>query len=66
MTKFLKKFADEEFGNAVLDWAVLGFGALMLTTAVVLSVVDPGQDVAQEVDPRFEIQSYEADQLRLS
>lgn len=48
MTSLLKKFADDEFGNAVIDWTVLGAGALMMAIAVVLTVVDPSEDIAAD------------------
>lgn len=48
MKTLLKKFADEEFGNAVLDWAVLACGAAMLAAALVLTVVDPAADMTAD------------------
>lgn len=38
MKSLIKRFADEEFGNAVIDWTVLLSGAAMLATALVLTV----------------------------
>ncbi|MCK0126287.1 hypothetical protein MWU76_17995 [Gelidibacter sp. F2691] len=45
MNNLIKKFADEELGNAVVDWTVLIAGAVMMVTAVVLAVVEPGSPV---------------------
>ncbi|SPF75181.1 hypothetical protein ALP8811_00166 [Aliiroseovarius pelagivivens] len=39
MKNLIKKFADEELGNAVIDWTVLISGAVMMVTAVVLAVI---------------------------
>ncbi|WP_424944730.1 hypothetical protein [Aliiroseovarius crassostreae] len=55
MTSLLKKFADDEFGNAVIDWTVLGTGALMMAIAVVLTVVDPSEDFAADQGSPVEV-----------
>lgn len=38
MKSLIKRFADDEFGNAVIDWTVLVSGAAMMATALVLTV----------------------------
>ncbi len=38
MKNLIKRFADDEFGNAVIDWTVLVSGAAMLVVALVLTV----------------------------
>lgn len=47
MKDLIKKFADEELGNAVIDWTVLIAGAVMMVTAVVLAVVEPNAPVSE-------------------
>ncbi|MDA5092521.1 hypothetical protein O2N63_00260 [Aliiroseovarius sp. KMU-50] len=46
MKTILKAFADDEYGNAVIDWAVLSIGVMMLMLAIALSFVVPGDAVA--------------------
>ena len=38
MKSLIKRFADDEFGNAVIDWTVLVSGAAMLAIALVMTV----------------------------
>lgn len=40
MKEIVKRFADEEFGNAVIDWTVLLAGTVMMALAVVLTLSD--------------------------
>lgn len=54
MTGIFKKFANDEFGNAVLDWGVLACGALMLAGAIALTIIDPAYDLVQEQAPGME------------
>ncbi|MCK0141632.1 hypothetical protein [Aliiroseovarius sp. F20344] len=56
MKDLIKKFADEELGNAVVDWTVLIAGAVMMVTAVVLAVVEPGTPVSEAVSEIIETQ----------
>jgi Flp pilus assembly pilin Flp len=52
----IKKFADEELGNAVIDWTVLIAGAVMMVTAVVLAVVEPNAPVSDATGQIIETQ----------
>lgn len=56
MQGLIKKFADEELGNAVVDWTVLVSGAVMMITAVVLAVVEPGTPVKETASEIIETQ----------
>ncbi|MHA6266064.1 hypothetical protein [uncultured Aliiroseovarius sp.] len=52
MKKLIKRFADDEFGNAVIDWTVLVAGAGMMAVAVFLTVAEqtkPRADATTEV-----------------
>ncbi len=40
MKRLIEKFADEEFGNAVVDWTVLMAGTVLLAVAVVTTIVE--------------------------
>ncbi|WP_298561475.1 hypothetical protein [uncultured Aliiroseovarius sp.] len=57
MKNLIKKFADEELGNAVVDWTVLIAGAVMMVTAVVLAVVEPNAPVGEATGQIIEMQS---------
>ncbi len=48
MAALWKKYVDDEFGNVVLDWAVLATGAAMLLSALVLTIASPARDVATD------------------
>jgi len=39
MRNLLKRFADDEFGNTVVDWTVLVAGALMMAVALIVTIV---------------------------
>lgn len=39
MKDLIKRFANDEFGNAIIDWTVLVSGAAMMVTALVMTVV---------------------------
>lgn len=54
MTALWKKYVNDEFGNVVIDWAVLGTGAAMLVSALVLTIASPSRDVATDA-PEVEI-----------
>ncbi|WP_133489183.1 hypothetical protein [Aliiroseovarius marinus] len=56
MKDLIKKFADEELGNAVIDWTVLIAGAVMMVTAVVLAVVEPNAPVSEASGYIIEVQ----------
>ncbi|NDW53295.1 hypothetical protein [Aliiroseovarius sp. PrR006] len=56
MKDLIKKFADEELGNAVIDWTVLIAGAVMMVTAVVLAVVEPNAPVSDATGQVVEMQ----------
>jgi Flp pilus assembly pilin Flp len=40
MKKLFERFADEELGNAVVDWTVFMTGTALLTIAVIATLVD--------------------------
>ncbi|WP_298909494.1 hypothetical protein [uncultured Aliiroseovarius sp.] len=56
MKDLIKKFADEELGNAVIDWTVLIVGAVMMVTAVVLAVVEPNAPVSEATGQIINVQ----------
>ncbi|SMR81808.1 hypothetical protein SAMN04488030_2230 [Aliiroseovarius halocynthiae] len=56
MKDLIKKFADEELGNAVIDWTVLITGSVMMIAAVVLAVVEPNTPVSGAVGEVVETQ----------
>jgi len=43
-----KRLLADQDGNVVIDWAVLLTGALLMTTAVALTVIDRGESVADD------------------
>lgn len=40
MNKLIKRFANEELGNAVVDWTVFGTGAILFFIAVTATMID--------------------------
>lgn len=40
MKKLIERFANEELGNAVVDWTVFGAGAILLLVAVTATMID--------------------------
>lgn len=38
MKNLIKRFADDEVGNAVIDWTVLVAGAAMMAVALVTTI----------------------------
>lgn len=50
----LKRFVTEQDGNAVIDWAVLMAGMVMMAIAVVLTVTDPVETITDETIERIE------------
>ena len=39
MKSLIKRFASDEFGNAIVDWTVLVSGAAMMAFALIMTVV---------------------------
>ena len=50
----LKRFVAEQDGNAVIDWTVLMAGAVMMAIAVVLTVTDNIDGIAEGTSDRME------------
>jgi len=48
MERFVRKFWTEEDGNTTIDWMVLTAGLVLLCSAVLASVGQPAQDIANE------------------
>ncbi len=38
MKNLIKRFANDEFGNAVVDWTVLVSGVVMMAVALIMTV----------------------------
>ncbi|WP_432450449.1 hypothetical protein [Aliiroseovarius marinus] len=53
MKNILKRFADEEFGNAVIDWTVLLAGTFMLAIAVVMTISSGTETVTDTTSQRI-------------
>lgn len=51
----LKKLYAEQDGNALIDWAVLVSGALLMAVAVILTVADRGLSYADGMTDRNEV-----------
>lgn len=54
LKNLVKKFANEEFGNAVIDWTVLLAGMVMLAIAVVMTITDNVDSITQDTSDRME------------
>lgn len=44
----IKRFANEEFGNAVIDWTVLMAGLCLMALAIVATVTDNLSTIADD------------------
>lgn len=50
----IKRFANEEFGNAVIDWTVLMAGMVMMAIAVVMTITDNVDAITEDTTDRME------------
>ncbi|HCP81853.1 MAG TPA: hypothetical protein DIT67_09780 [Octadecabacter sp.] len=48
MERFVKKFWTEEHGNTTIDWMVLTAGLVLLGAAVMATVGQPAQSLAED------------------
>jgi hypothetical protein len=48
MERFVKKFWTEEDGNTTIDWMVLTAGLVLLGAAVMATVGQPAQSLAED------------------
>ena len=55
MKALLKKFADDEFGNAVIDWTVLMAGTVMMAMAVVFTITNNVDSITDDTNERIEM-----------
>ncbi len=53
MKALLKKFADDEFGNAVIDWTVLMAGMVMMAMAVVFTITSNVDSITDDTNDRI-------------
>ena len=54
MKVMFKKFTEEEFGNAVIDWVVLMSGMIMMAIAVVITITDNVETITEDTMDRME------------
>lgn len=48
MTKLFQTFRNQEDGNSSLDWIILTAGILMLSTAMMASIIGNSGDLARD------------------
>ena len=51
MAKIIETFWDDDLGNGIVDWLVLGLGVVMLGTAIFAAVTPGDRDVAAGPPP---------------
>jgi hypothetical protein len=56
MELFFKRFVSEDKGSVTADWMVLTAGIIMLCSAVVVSLSQPAQDMADNAPAQIETQ----------
>ncbi|AKS46903.1 hypothetical protein SAMN05444287_2027 [Octadecabacter temperatus] len=54
MERFVKKFWTEEDGNTTIDWMVLTAGLVLLGAAVMATVGQPAQSLAEDTNAIIE------------
>lgn len=54
MRNLFKKFTNEEFGNAVIDWTVLMAGMVLMAIAVVMTITDNVDAITDDTIDRME------------
>lgn len=54
MKKVFHKFAEEEFGNAVIDWMVLTAGVVLLAVAIVATTTSNMSDITDNTSEVME------------
>jgi len=55
MERLVKKFWTEEDGNTTVDWMVLTAGLVLLGAAVMASVGQPTQSLAEDTTATIEV-----------
>lgn len=52
MKSMLRKFADDEFGNVLIDWGVLLTGTIMMATAVIFTFASSPDSLTEDTGTR--------------
>ena len=51
---FFKKIADDQDGNATIDWVVITASVVMLGLAVGVAISTPANSLAQDIDDKMQ------------